>query len=161
MNNNYPLQNNQQSTNSVIRPEQDHSSNITYNNFSTYDNNIFSTSIPYVNNYTSSTPYVNNYTSSTPYVNNNYTAFNESIASTSQSYSLPSQQNGENISPLNSLFNMTNIPSPPNSFNMTNIINSSQSGIHTFEIPGYKIILIPITFSPFSQYDNNHFTQFR
>ncbi|EXX66703.1 uncharacterized protein OCT59_001717 [Rhizophagus irregularis] len=139
MNNNYPLQNNQQSTtNSVIRPEQSHSSNITYNNFSTYDNN----------NYTSTTPYV-------PYVNNNYTALNESIASTSHSYPLPSQQNVEN--PPNLLFNMTNNCSPPNPFNMTNIISPSRSEIHTFEIPGYKVILIPT----FSQYDNIHFTQFR
>ncbi|PKY52866.1 hypothetical protein RhiirA4_470765 [Rhizophagus irregularis] len=120
MNNNYPLQNNQQSTtNSVIRPEQNHSSNITYNNFSTHDNNI-SLSPPYV---------------------------------TSHSYPLPSQQNVENISPPN----MTNNPFPPNPFNMTNIISPSRSEIHTFEIPGYKIILIPT----FSQYDNNHFTQFR
>ncbi|CAB4381619.1 unnamed protein product [Rhizophagus irregularis] len=140
MNNNYPLQNNQQSTtNSVIRPEQNHSSNITYNNFSTYDNN----------NYTSTTPYV-------PYVNNNYTALNES-ASTSHSYPLPSQQNVENISPPNLLFKMTNNSFPPNPFNMTNIISPSRSEIHTFEIPGYKVILIPT----FSQYDNIHFTQFR
>lgn len=143
MNNNYPLQNNQQSTtNSVIRPEQNHSSNITYNNFSTYDNNNYTSTTPYV-------PYVND-TSSAPYVNNNYTALNESIASTSHSYPLPSQQNVENISPPNLLFNMT---TPPNSFNMTNIISPSRSEIHTFEIPGYKIILIPT----FSQY----VTQFR
>ncbi|CAB4481873.1 hypothetical protein RhiirA5_421626 [Rhizophagus irregularis] len=136
MNNNYPLQNNQQSTtNSVIRPEQNHSSNITYNNFSTYDNN----------NYTSTTPYV-------PYVNNN---LNESIASTSHFYPLPSQQNVEN--PPNLLFNMANNSFPPNPFNMTNIISPFRSEIHTFEIPGYKVILIPT----FSQYDNNHFTRFR
>ncbi|CAG8700667.1 uncharacterized protein OCT59_013255 [Rhizophagus irregularis] len=44
-----------------------------------------------------------------------------------------------------------NIPSPLGSFNMTTI-HPSQPEIFSFDIPGFKIIVIPT----FSQQDNNH-----
>ena len=111
----------QQST----QPLREHSSNINYSivnaDFSVMnDNNIFTT------------PHTNT---------NQQTTSNENIVSTSKSY--PSSYFPQYDHPIE------NIPPPLNGLNMTTI-NPSQSEIFSFDIPGFKIIVIPT----FPQQDN-------
>ena len=108
----------------------------------------------------------------TPHVNNNYSnqqpVPNENIALTSPTYSTitPSYAQYSNHHQPQP---MENTSSPFGSFNMTTI-NPSQSEIFSFDIPGFKIIIVP-TFSRqdnvYSNYSSdishitdNQFTQF-
>ncbi|RGB44214.1 hypothetical protein C1646_737535 [Rhizophagus diaphanus] len=104
------------------------SSNINYNdeNVNSSDN-IFPSF--YVNTDNSEQPTSNEYISSTP---------TPIVSSYTPQYVEPQQP-------------IENIPSPPGSFNMTTI-HPSQSEIFSFDIPGFKIIVIPT----FSQQDNNN-----
>ncbi|CAB4477380.1 hypothetical protein RhiirA5_433430 [Rhizophagus irregularis] len=85
---------------------------------------------------------------SAPHVNNNYShqqpsTSNENIALTSQSYA-PQHGHPPQL--------IENISFPFNLFNMTTI-SPSQSEIFSFDIPGFKIIAIPISSQ---QQDNNY-----
>ncbi|GBB86312.1 hypothetical protein RclHR1_12730009 [Rhizophagus clarus] len=121
-----------QSTATVIQPEQDFfvNYNSTLNaNSSVTNDNIFSTF------------YTNNYSSQQHISSDNITSSSTAPPNASQ-YVNP-QQPSENAPPPLGLFNMTNI-------------NPSQSEILSFDIPGFKIIIIPT----FSQRDNTYGTQF-
>ncbi|CAB5201425.1 hypothetical protein RhiirA5_375497 [Rhizophagus irregularis] len=116
----------QQST-IVMQPEHS-SSNTYYNNVNSdpfLNDNIFHTN----NNYTDQQPTSNEY-----------------IASTSQSHPLSyAPQHGHPQLPAE------NTSFPHNSFNITSI-TPSHSEILSFDIPGFKIIIVPIP----SQQDNTH-----
>ncbi|GBC07313.1 hypothetical protein RclHR1_07390007 [Rhizophagus clarus] len=80
----------------------------------------------------------NNNNFSPSYTNNNCTTINEG--------GLPTHSN----------FIPYGVNTSPNSFSMPNL-NPSQSGIYSFEIPGFRIIVVPT--SPHCSSINN-FTQF-
>jgi hypothetical protein len=127
-----------------IQPEQEHSSTIIYNAVSDFsvNDNIFQT----------------------PHINNNYShqPSNENIAltSTNSSY-VPQYDQRSHSQPTE------NASSPFGSFSTTTI-NPSQTEIFSFDIPGFKIIIIPTysqqdnTYSNYSSSDitDNQFTQF-
>ena len=128
----------QQST-TIIQPLQENSSNVNYNSVNTdpsvmndmNDNNIFPTF----------------------YTNDNYSdqqpSSNEDIISTTRSFptiAFPCAPQYDHLPQ-----SIENIPSPFNGLNMTTI-NPSQSEIFSFDISGFKIIVIPT----FSQQDNTY-----
>jgi hypothetical protein len=112
----------QQSTADFIQPEPEHSSTIIYNAVSDFSVNDNVFQTPHINS--------NNYYSHQP--------SNENIVSTSTNSSYVPQPT-ENAS------------SPFGSFSTTTI-NPSQAEIFSFDIPGFKIIIIPT----YSQQDNTY-----
>ncbi|PKY37719.1 hypothetical protein RhiirA4_528970 [Rhizophagus irregularis] len=104
-----------------------HSSNI--NNYNVTDNSSDNTSTFYTNHHSDQQP-----------------TYNESITSTLPPGSSPCVPN-----PQQTIENTT-FPFSP--FNM-NSVNPSQSEIHSFDIPGYKIIVIPFPLNSFNMNSNN------
>ncbi|PKC00375.1 hypothetical protein RhiirA5_428283 [Rhizophagus irregularis] len=97
---------------------------------------------------------VNSYDNNFPpfYTNTNYfnqqSALNETISPIVSSYA---QQYVGPQQPIDPQRPIENIPSPHGPFNVTSI-DPSQSEILSFDIPGFKIIIIPT----FSQQDNTY-----
>ncbi|PKY47731.1 hypothetical protein RhiirA4_423315 [Rhizophagus irregularis] len=143
--------NNLQSTDAV-QPEQEYPPNIvaTTSEFSMNDDNIFPTT------QTSNTN--NNYSDHQPTSNENTVS-----TSISQYYTSPYVPQYDHLQPIE------NTSSSFDSFNMTTI-NPSQSEIFSFDIPGFKIIIVPTFPQQDNTYSNyysslgttdNQFTQFR
>ncbi|GBB84296.1 hypothetical protein RclHR1_10900004 [Rhizophagus clarus] len=112
----------QQSTAAVIHPRHEHTSNINYNTVNV------------------ELPIMNDNSNFSHHTNINH--FNQQLASNN---SYP-QITSDHAPPQP----IENTSSPFDSFNMTNV-NPSQTEIFSFDIPGFKIIIIPT----FSQQDNN------